>query len=210
MTTLMNRTYPAPSLAARVAEAAATVGLVCVAMLGCHTDAASASGAAGLASSASSAPSAAAGMVSAAPRSSAWQRARSSGDAIDLAAVANEAGAAELAGALDDPEMSDVARRALPFATDRELAIATLAARVKANAGSSDADLDALIEITGVPPTIHERLDPDGVHAAFADLLAVAKDASRPAATRARCVTVLRRWVNAGVGDASAIPTDLD
>jgi hypothetical protein len=137
-----------------------------------------------------------------------WQKAKDSGDPADALSLAAREGASRLLGALDDPTWGPTALSALPYADDSDLALGPLAARAAATGNVSF--VDAINAIVERPPRIGERLDPEGESAAVRDLLALARDASKPVGVRARAVTALRRFSARGLIKETEIPTDLD
>lgn len=109
-----------------------------------------------------------------------WDRAQKSGDALDIAALAQREGAVGLIHGLGDSKYADVARAALPGTKDAMLALQPLAAQVRTGTDeqaerSGQTILDILASTT---VQFGERLDPEGELAAVEDLQAVAADSS--------------------------------
>ncbi len=195
----------------RRATALAAVALV--AAHGCGADGTKSSPSASAQAAPSGAtpsPSAHAASVEAPTFDARWERARTSGDPIDLDAVADQAGALGLVVALDDAKYGVVARSALPRARDRELAVAPLARRARAGGAAAEPDLRTLLDVAEPPFPIDERLDPEGLREAFSLLRAYAADASLPSPARSLAVSALRRLVALGAGAEADVPATLD
>lgn len=144
------------------------------------------------------------------PRDPAWEVARASGDPLDIAALARAERAPALLVDIDDASYGEVARAALLEARDAELALAPLAARVRAGGSTAERDAELLLSIVSREPSFGEDLDADGLLAALGDLDAIARDASRDARIRALSVSVLRRLAERGVKLSQPIPSELD
>jgi hypothetical protein len=137
-----------------------------------------------------------------------WDKAAASEDTLDIAELARREGAMELLEGLDHPKFANVARAALPLTSDARLALSALAKRV--HGSGAEADAEALLAVTRAPLAIGERMDPEGEVRAAELLLEVANDSARERRVRALAVSALRLLAEQGVGDAKAIPTDLD
>ena len=136
-----------------------------------------------------------------------FTRAAASRDATDFAALGKEAGARALVAAMSDASARPVALAALPFADDADLAFRPLARAAREAHGDEGAELvDALAASLEHPRALGELLDPEGVRAASADLLVIARDETRGARVRALASTLLGRLADRGFVDRSAIP----
>jgi hypothetical protein len=139
---------------------------------------------------------------------------RAGGDEpIERIRLAEAVGAEELVDALDDGgAIEKTALSAIPFARDADLALAPLAARAAAAAAAPErtALLESLLAVAGRPRDQRDPIDPEGVRAAAATLVAIAGRASLPRDDRALAVSAARALADKGWIEAARIPTDLD
>lgn len=192
------------------------VGALClVAASACHGEAAAPSPS-GSGSNGSAAVSASVAAPAATPASPprdlshdpVFVRAAASHDTVDLVALGEHAGASALVAALADPAARPTALSAIPYARDLDLAFRPVVALARSIPSGDDAFelLDALSRGTEQPRRIDELLDPDGMHAAVADLLLLAKDGARAERERALAITLLGRLADRGFVARADIP----
>lgn len=139
-----------------------------------------------------------------------WERAAASGDALDLAELAQREGAVGLVHGLDDPKYAQVACAALPSTGDAMLALQPLAAQLKQGndeqaARSGQTILDILSSQT---VQYGERLDPEGELAAVADLQSVAADPNTGARRQLAIGALARLCEERRLCDPASVPAD--
>ena len=140
-----------------------------------------------------------------------WRRAMGD-DPIEIERLALAVGAAELLeGVEEGGEPRRVALLALPHADDSDIALRRLGEiATAAKPGTAAQVLDAMLGIARRPRTQRELLDPEGVRAAGAALVAIASRPQAPREERALAVSAARALAERGYVDPTRIPPDLD
>jgi len=138
-----------------------------------------------------------------------WTRA-AEGEADDLARLAAYVGSDALALASPIPARRLTALRALAFSGD--FTALPFLAKVATSGGDEDASaaLDTVTALVAEPRRATDPEDAPEIHEGCALLLVLAVDPTRPAARRARAVSVLRMLASRGWVSLAEVPTDLD
>lgn len=144
------------------------------------------------------------------PELDALWAAAASGEADDLARLADREGAAALAEAGADPNKKLTAIRALAFA-DGFAGLPFLAqAADGADAEQSRAAVDAIDALAGAPRRAVDPEDAVELRAGCNQLLVIAKNSAKPRPVRVGIVRALRMWADRACAKAEEIPLDVD
>jgi hypothetical protein len=144
------------------------------------------------------------------PEIDALWAAAASGEADDLARLADREGAASLAEAGTNANKKLVAIRALAFA-DGFAGLPFLAqAADGADADASKAAADSIDALAGRPRRAVDPEDAVEFRAGCTQLLITAKNTAKTRAVRVGLIRALRMWADRGCAPAEEIPIDLD
>jgi hypothetical protein len=146
-----------------------------------------------------------------------WNRAKASGDADDLARLADREGAPGLRARLADAAWSLTAIRALAYAPEPNAFEALPAlARVASEGADAEADaaLESVIDLASRPRTAIDREDAAELKEGCDALLALARSpgdgGASSRARRVKSIRALRMLAEWSCVDRAAIPADLD
>lgn len=144
------------------------------------------------------------------PEIDALWAAAASGEADDLARLADREGAASLAEAGADAKKKLIAIRALAFA-DGVAGLPFLAqAADGADADIAKAAVDSVDAIAGKPRRAVDSEDATEFRAGCTQLLITAKNTAKPRLVRVGIIRALRMWADRACAPLEEIPIDLD
>lgn len=139
-----------------------------------------------------------------------WERARSSGDPIDVRRLAEAVSASELIEVAEEGGGdAETALAALPFAEDAAVAAERLAKLAERGRDRARV-LTAILGIAGQPRKQREELDPSGERACAEAMIRMSKDSKLPREERAIALSAARAFAEKGIVPAAAVSTDLE